>query len=146
MRLRNYASKKVVLIVVAFMVTITSMIFQHRQIKNLEEQIEQKKIAIEQMYDSSQTQIDPATIQAELNQQCEFKILDGTINIKHTYNYAREGLLGMDHTRKITGTADFYYEVTTDLRDAKVTDANDSKITVVINGAQINLLPCSFTS
>lgn len=142
MRLRNYASKKVVLIVVAFMVTITSMIFQHRQIKNLEEQIEQKKIAIEQMYDSSQTQIDPATIQAELNQQCEFKILDGTINIKHTYNYAREGLLGMDHTRKITGTADFYYEVTTDLRNAKVIDANDSKITVVINEAQINEKAC----
>lgn len=142
MRLKKYASKKVVAIVITAMVTLGSLFFQNRQIQNLKKQLSDSQIKIEQIHDTSQTTIDPATIQAKLNKQCEFKILDGTINIKHTYNYEREGFMGIDHTRVLTGTADFYYQITTDLRNAKVIDANDSTIIVTIDEAQVNQKSC----
>lgn len=142
MRLKKYASKKVVAIVITAMVTLGSLFFQNRQIQNLKKQLSDSQIKIEQIYDTSQTKIDPATIQAKLNKQCEFKILDGTINIKHTYNYEREGFMGIDHTRVLTGTADFYYQITTNLKNAKIIDANNTAITVSINAAQINHKAC----
>ena len=107
MRLKKYASKKVVAIVITAMVTLGSLFFQNRQMQNLKKQLSDSQIKIEQIHDTSQTTIDPVTIQAKLNKQCEFKILDGTINIKHTYNYEREGFMGLDHTKVLTGTADF---------------------------------------
>ena len=142
MRLKKYASKKVVAIVITAMVTLGSLFFQNRQILNLKKQLSDSQIKIEQIHDTSQTTIDPATIQAKLNKQCEFKILDGTINIKHTYNYEREGFMGIDHTRVLTGTADFYYQITTDLRNATVIDADDKTIVVSINEAQVNQKSC----
>ena len=142
MRLKKYASKKVVAIVITAMVTLGSLFFQNRQIHNLKNQLSNSQEKIEQIHDTSQTVIDPATIQAKLNKQCEFKILDGTINIKHTYNYEREGFMGIDHTRVLTGTADFYYQITTDLRNATVIDADDKTIVVSINEAQVNQKSC----
>lgn len=142
MRLKKYASKKVVAIVITAMVTLGSLFFQNRQIQNLKKQLSDSQIKIEQIHDTSQTKIDPATIQAKLNKQCEFKILDGTINIKHTYNYEREGFMGLYHTKVLTGTADFYYQITTDLRNAKVIDANDATIIVTIDEAQVNQKSC----
>ena len=142
MRLKKYASKKVVAIVITAMVTLGSLFFQNRQIQNLKKQLSNSQIKIEQIHDTSQTTIDPATIQAKLNKQCEFKILDGTINIKHTYNYEREGFMGIDHTLVLTGTADFYYQITTDLKNATVIDANDETIIVSINEAQVSQKSC----
>ena len=142
MRLKKYASSKVVAIILTAMVTLGGLFFQNSQIQNLKKQLSDSQVKIEQMYDTSQTQIDPATIQAELNKQCEFKILDGTVNIKHTYNYEREGFMGIDHTRVLTGTADFYYQITTDLRNAKVIDANDETIVVSINTAEVSKKAC----
>lgn len=142
MRLKKYASKKVVAVVLTMMVTLGNIFIQNKQIKNLKNQLSNTQVTIEQMHDNSQTVIDPATIQAKLNKQCEFKILDGTINIKHTYNYEREGFMGIDHNKVLTGTADFYYQITTDLRNAQVIDANDKTIIVTINEAQINKKAC----
>lgn len=142
MRLRKYASKKVVSIVVTIMVVLGSLICQNRQIQHLKVQLEESQVKIEQIDDTSQTTIDPATIQAELNQQCEFEILDGTINIKHTYNYTREGFMGMDHERKLTGTADFYYSISTNLGDAKILDANEKTIVVSVVEPTINKEAC----
>lgn len=142
MRLKKYASSKVVAIILTAMVVLGGLFFQNRQIQNLKKQLSDSQVKIEQIYDTSQTQIDPATIQAELNKQCEFKILDGTVNIKHTYNYEREGFMGIDHTRVLTGTADFYYQITTDLRNAKVIDANDETIVVSINTAEVSKKAC----
>lgn len=142
MRLKKYASKKVVALVITAMVTLGSLFFQNRQIQNLKKQLSDSQVKIEQIHDTSQTQIDPATIQAKLNKQCEFKILDGTINIKHSYNYEREGFMGIDHNIVLAGTADFYYQITTDLRNATVIDANDETIIVSINEAQVNQKSC----
>ena len=142
MRLKKYASKKVAAIVIVAMLTLGSLFVQNRQIHNLKNQLSNSQVKTEQIHDASQTVIDPATIQAKLNKQCEFKILDGTINIKHTYNYEREGFMGIDHTRILTGTADFYYQITTDLRNATVIDADDKTIVVSINEAQVNQKSC----
>ena len=142
MRLKRYASKKVVAIVLTAMITLGSLFVQNRQIQNLKKQLSDSQVKIEQIRDTSYTQIDPATIQAKLNKQCEFKILDGTVNIKHTYNYKRDGFMGIDHTKVLTGTADFYYQITTDLRNATVIDANDTTIIVNIDVAQINQKAC----
>lgn len=142
MRLKKYASKKVVAIVITTMVTLGSLFIQNRQIQNLKKQLSNSQVKIEQIHDTSQTVIDPATIQAKLNKQCEFKILDGVVNIKHTYNYKRDGFMGIDHNKKLTGTADFYYQITTDLRNATVLDANDTRITIEIEQAMINKKSC----
>lgn len=142
MRLKKYATKKVASIVIAGMITLGSLFFQNRQIQNLKTQLENSQVKIEQIHDTSQTKIDPATIQARLNQQCDFKILDGTINIKHTYNYEREGFMGIDHTRVLTGTADFYYSISTNLKNAKILDANEKTIIVTVDEATIDKQAC----
>lgn len=142
MRLKKYATKKVASIVIAGMITLGSLFFQNRQIENLKTQLENSQVKIEQIHDTSQTKIDPATIQARLNQQCNFKILDGTINIKHTYNYEREGFMGIDHTRVLTGTADFYYSISTNLKNAKILDANEKIIVVTVDEATIDRQAC----
>lgn len=142
MRLKKYASKKVVAVILTIMVTLGTIFIQNKQIQSLKNQLNNTQVTIEQMQDTSQTIIDPATIQAKLNKQCEFKILDGTINIKHTYNYEREGFMGIDRNKVLTGTADFYYQITTDLRNAQVIDANDNTIVVSINTAEVSKKSC----
>lgn len=142
MRLKKYATKKVASIVIAGMITFGNLFFQNRQIQNLKKQLENSQVKIEQIHDTSQTKIDPATIQARLNQQCDFKILDGTINIKHTYNYEREGFMGIDHTRVLTGTADFYYSISTNLKNAKILDADEKTIVVAVDEATIDKQAC----
>ena len=120
MRFRKYASAKVVAILASTLLIFGGMMFQHKKIVDLKNQVTTQRTTIEQLTNRTNTFIDLKSIETKLNMQCEFKIADGKVNIKHSYEYTRDGMLGMQHTNKIVGTADLYYQLTTNLRYAKV--------------------------
>ena len=142
MRFKKYASAKVVAILSATLILFGSMFYQHKTINELRNQNATQQTKIEQLTNRNETFIDIKSIETKLNCQCEFKITHGKVNIKHTYEYTREGLLGMEHKNKIVGTADLYYELTTDLRYAKVTYADCDQINVVVQLPEINDKAC----
>lgn len=142
MRFKKYASAKVIAILSATLILFGSMFYQHKTINELRSQNETQQTKIEQLTNHSKTFIDIKSIETKLNSQCEFKIKHGKVNIKHTYEYTREGFLGMEHKNKIVGTADLYYELTTDLRYAKVTYADCDQINVVVQLPEINDKAC----
>lgn len=54
MRLKKYASSKVVAIILTAMVVLGGLFFQNRQIQNLKKQLSDSQVKIEQMYDTPQ--------------------------------------------------------------------------------------------
>lgn len=142
MKFRKYASVKVVVILTSTLLIFGGMMFQHKKMVDLKNQVTTQKTTIEQLTNCTNTFIDINSIETKLNKQCEFKIADGKVNIKHTYEYTRDGMLGMEHKIKITGTADLYYQLTTDLRYAKVLYADDDQINVMVQLPEINDKAC----
>lgn len=142
MRFRKYASAKVITILTTMLLIFGSMMVQHKKIVDLKNQVTTQQNTIERLTNRTNTFLDIKTIEKKLNTQCEFKIVHGKVNIKHTYEYTREGMLGIDHKNKIVGTADLYYELTTDLRHAKVLYVDDNQIRVVVKLPEINDKAC----
>ncbi len=142
MRFRKYASAKVVAILASTLLILGSMMFQHKKIVDLKNQVTTQKTTIEQLTNRTNTFIDVNSIETKLNVQCEFKITDGKVNIKHSYEYSRDGMLGMQHTNKIVGTADLYYQLTTNLRYAKVLYADYDQINVMVELPEVNDKAC----
>lgn len=133
MKFKFYASKKVIAIVLAVIISVGGFINQHNKIKHLEEELYKQQNIVDQRYNYTETRVNIKTIQNDINKICEYKIMDGTVNIKHTYVYQRDGLLGMNHTNILVGTADLYYELTTNLKDAKILKADNNDITIEVN-------------
>lgn len=142
MKFKKYASKKVVAIVMATMVTFGSLFGQSMYIKHLKTELNQSKAKIERMYDKSSTQLDLATLRAELNKQCTYKILNGKVNIKHSYEFTRKGMLGVEQNKTLVGTADFYYELSTDLRNSVILSMDDHTITIQVDKPTVDKDVC----
>lgn len=142
MRFRKYASAKVVVILATTLLIFGGMMFQHKKIVDLKNQVTTQKTTIEQLTNRTNTFIDLKSIETKLNVQCEFKITDGKVNIKHSYEYTRDGILGINHTNKIVGTADLYYQLTTNLRYAKVLYADYNQINVMVELPEVNDKAC----
>lgn len=142
MKFKSYASAKVIAIVMAVIISLGALFGQHNKIKQLEGELYKQQNIVDQRYNYTETKVDINSIQNEVNNLCEYKILDGTVNIKHTYVYQREGFLGMNHTKKLVGTADLYYELTTNLKDAKILKADNDDIVIQISKPQINKEAC----
>ena len=134
---KKYASKKVIAIVMAVMLSIGALFNQHHKINNLQKQLYIQQNMTDQRYNYSETQIDISSLEEKLNQQCDFKVLDGTINIKHTYVYERDSILGLKSRYKLVGTADFYYALNVNLSNAKITKATEDKIIIEVPRAFI---------
>jgi hypothetical protein len=92
----------------------------------------------EQKHNYTETVIDVTTLKERLNEECNFKVLDSTINIRHTYVYKRDSILGFKSQYKLTGRADFYYAITVDLSQSKIIRATDKKIVVEVPKAKID--------
>lgn len=142
MNFKKYASKKVIAILMAVMVTLGGFFNQQHKINDLEKELYIQQNMTDQKYNYTETQIDISTLKERMNKECNFKVLDGTINIKHTYVYQRDSLLGLKSKYKLVGTADFYYALTVNLVNAEITKATKNKITIEVPRATIDTKAC----
>ena len=111
---------------------------QQYEINKLEEDLYIQKNMTEQKHNYTETIIDVTTLKERLNEECNFKVLDSTINIRHTYVYKRDSIFGFKSEYKLTGRADFYYALTVDLSQSKIIRATDKKIVVEVPKAKID--------
>jgi len=132
MNFKKYASKKVIAIVMAVMIALGGFFNQNHKINDLQKELYIQQNMTDQKYNYTETELDISTLEEKLNEECEFKVLDGTINIKHTYVYQRDSLLGLKSKYKLTGTADFYYAMIVNLSQAEITKATRQKITIEV--------------
>ena len=142
MNFKKYASKKVIAIVMSVMLIVGGYFNQQHRINDLQRELQIQQNITDQRYNYTDTQIDISTLKERLNKECNFKITDGTINIKHTYVYQRDSILGMKSKYKLVGTADFYYSSSVNLRQANITKATKYKITMEVPRASIDTKAC----
>lgn len=111
---------------------------QQYEIRQLEKDLQIQQNITDQKHNYTETIIDISTLKERLNEECSFKVLDSTINIRHTYSYKRDSILGFKSEYKLVGTADFYYALTTDLSQATIIKATENKIIVEVPRAKID--------
>ena len=111
---------------------------QQYEIKQLERDLQIQQNIADQKHNYTETSIDISTLKERLNEECNFKVLDSTINIRHTYSYKRDSILGFKSEYKLVGTADFYYALTTDLSQSTITKATRDKIVIEVPRAKID--------
>ena len=114
------------------------IINQQYEINQLEKDLQIQQNITDQKYNYTETSIDITTLKEQLNEKCNFKVLDSTINIRHTYSYKRDSIFGFKSEYKLVGTADFYYALTTDLSQSTITKATRDKIVIEVPRAKID--------
>lgn len=114
------------------------IINQQYEINQLEKDLQIQQNITDQKYNYTETLIDLSTLKEQLNEECNFKVLDSTITIRHTYSYKRDSILGFKSEYKLVGTADFYYALTTNLSQATIMKATENKIVIEVPRATID--------
>ena len=110
---------------------------QQYEIRQLERDLQIQQNITDQKHNYTETLIDISTLKEQLNEECNFKVLDSTITIRHTYSYKRDSILGFKSEYKLVGTADFYYALTTNLSQATIMKATENKIVIEVPRATI---------
>ena len=111
---------------------------QQFEIRQLERDLQIQQNIADQKHNYTETLIDLSTLKEQLNEECNFKVLDSTITIRHTYSYKRDSILGFKSEYKLVGTADFYYALTTNLSQATIMKVTDEKIVIEVPRATID--------
>lgn len=111
---------------------------QQYEINQLEKDLQIQQNITDQKHNYTETLIDLSTLKEQLNEECNFKVLDSTITIRHTYSYKRDSILGFKSEYKLVGTADFYYALTTNLSQATIMKATENKIVIEVPRATID--------
>ena len=111
---------------------------QQYEIRQLERDLQIQQNITDQKHNYTETLIDLSTLKEQLNEECNFKVLDSTITIRHTYSYKRDSILGFKSEYKLVGTADFYYALTTNLSQATIMKATENKIVIEVPRATID--------
>lgn len=144
--LNKRISKKVRYIIIGSLLGIsilfTSMFMQHKKIKQLEKDLYIQTEQTEQRYNYTETEIDTSSIKEKFNQEKKYELFSGTINIKHSYNYERDTILGMKSKCKLTGTANFYYQYVINLSSYKILQCTNDNIKISIDKPYLNEESC----
>ena len=144
--LNKRISKKVRYIIISSLLGIsilfTSMFVQHKKIKQLEKDLYIQTEQTEQRYNYTETEIDISSIKEKFNQEKKYELLSGTVNIKHSYNYERDSILGMKSRCKLTGTANFYYQYVINLSSYKILQCTNDNIKISIDKPYLNEESC----
>lgn len=111
---------------------------QQFEIRQLERDLQIQQNITDQKHNYTETLIDLSTLKEQLNEECNFKVLDSTITIRHTYSYKRDSILGFKSEYKLVGTADFYYALTTNLSQATIMKVTKDKIVIEVPRATID--------
>lgn len=117
-------------------------IHQRNTINDLKKEVQIQTETTEQRLNYTETKIDTRTIETKFNELQKVEVLNGKINIKHTYNYNRDSVLGFDSNYKLTGTADFYYSYAINLATAEIINANSKEITLSIDRPYLDEAAC----
>lgn len=129
---------KVIAVGVTGVIVSGVILNQQYEINQLEKDLQIQQNIADQKHNYTETIIDISSLKEQLNERCNFKILDSTINIRHTYSYKRDSILGFKSEYKIVGTADFYYALTTDLSQSTIAKATTNKIVIEVPKAKID--------
>ena len=144
--LNKRISKKVRYIIIGSLlglsILFTSMFMQHKKIKQLEKDLYIQTEQTEQRYNYTETEIDISSIKEKFNQEKKYELFSGTINIKHSYNYERDSILGMKSRCKLTGTANFYYQYVINLSSYKILQCTNDNIKISIDKPYLNEESC----
>ena len=111
---------------------------QQIEIRQLERDLQIQQNITDQKHNYTETLIDISTLKEQLNEECNFKVLDSTITIRHTYSYKRDSILGFKSEYKLVGTADFYYALMTNLSQATIMKITENKIVIEVPRATID--------
>lgn len=134
----NKLKTKVIAVSLTGVVISGVVLNQQYEINQLEKELQIQQNIADQKHNYTETLIDISSIKERLNEECNFKVLDSTINIRHTYSYKRDSILGFKSEYKLVGTADFYYALTTDLSQSTIVKATDTKIIIEVPRAKID--------
>ena len=137
MNMKN-VNKKIVAVGLTGVIVSGVVLNQQYEINQLERDLQIQQNMTDQKHNYTETLIDISSIQEKLNDECNFKVLDGSINIRHTYVYKRDSILGFKSQYKLTGKADFYYALTVDLSESTIIRATDKTITIEVPRAKID--------
>ena len=114
------------------------IINQQYEINQLEKDLQIQQNITDQKHNYTETLIDISTLKEQLNEECNFKVLDSTITIRHTYSYKRDSILGFKSEYKLVGTADFYYALSINLSQATIMKVTENKIVIEVPRATID--------
>ena len=145
--LNKRISKKARTIVIGIVVgaaLIFGSLFVHQRntINELKREVQIQTETTEQRLNYTETKVDTRTIETKFNELQKIEVLNGKINIKHTYNYNRDSILGLDSNYKLGGTADFYYSFAVNLNSAKIINANKDNITISVDKPYLDENTC----
>lgn len=142
-RISENARKIVIGLLIGVSILLTSIfIGQHNKINNLKKEVYIQSQMTEQRQNYTETKIDISSIEEKFNNEKKYEIFNGTINIKHSYHYERDSILGLKSRYQLTGTADFYYSYIVNLSSYKILEASKNKIKISIDKPELNELSC----
>ena len=120
-RINKNIRKIIIASLVGVSVLLTSIfIGQRNKINELKKEVYVQTQMTEERQNYTETEIDTSSIEERFNNEKKYEILNGTINIKHSYHRERDSILGLKSYYKLTGTADFYYSYIVNLSSYKI--------------------------
>lgn len=141
----NKINKKIVKQVIASLLialSLSSVIFfkhQQQQINNLKYQLELKQDKDNQDKGYYISIADVESIENEFNKLNSYTVFNGTMNLKHTYTYERDSVLGLKARGELTANATVYYEYKVDLKNANISvDYDKNTINITLPKASLN--------
>ena len=142
-QISSKARKIVIGILLGVSILFTSIfIGQHNKINNLKKDLYIQTQATEQRQNYTETTIDTSTIKEKFNNEKKYEILNSTINIKHSYHYERDSILGLKSRYQLTGTADFYYSYVVNLSSYEIIEASKDKIKISVDKPRLDKESC----
>lgn len=109
--------------------------YKHQQskINDLQHQLEMKQDIDNKDKGNYISIADIQSIENEFNKLNSYTIFNGSMNLKHTYEYQRDSILGLKSRGVLTANATVYYEYKIDLANANISvdyDRNTINITL----------------
>ena len=123
-RITKDLRNKIIAGVVTFVVALGGVMgWQHQQhkINDLQSKLEMQQDINHKERGSYSSVIDVRTIKNEFNELNSYKIFDGTMVLRHKYEYQRDSFLGLKSKGTLVANAKAYYEFNVDLKKATVT-------------------------
>ena len=142
-RINKNIRKIIIASLVGVSVLLTSIfIGQRNKINELKKEVYVQTQMTEERQNYTETKIDISSIEERFNNEKKYEILNGTINIKHSYHRERDSILGLKSYYKLTGTANFYYSYVINLSSYKIIEASENKIKILIDKPELDKPSC----
>ena len=142
-RINKNIRKIIIASLVGVSVLLTSIfIGQRNKINELKKKVYIQTQMTEEKQNYTETEIDISSIEERFNNEKKYEILNGTINIKHSYHRERDSILGLKSYYKLTGTANFYYSYVINLSSYKIIEASENKIKILIDKPELDKPSC----